>query len=163
MALTHVRELKRYASRFEFRVSRLSIADRAKLNALLDLVHVDSQECGASHNPRPCDQAGKLEKVLGVFSPTRPERPPLPAAKTIETQDILSRAPLMLLNPAHGSPKRLKQDAQPLRPSGRILNGLTSSPPPGGRGAIRAQCAEAAAPPLDTHGACGATDPRPYI
>ena len=69
----------------------------------------------------------------------------------------------MFLDHAHGSPTRLKQDAQSPRPSGSILNWLTSSPPPGGRGAIRAQCAEAAAKPLDTDGACGAMDPRPYI
>ena len=170
MSLSHVRELKRYPDRFEFRINRLGPADRGKLDALLAQITLGSCDSISDlGSPRPksrateavsppqgrtspstetaASSAARLERALNFFSPKAEKLERAPATHTMTSSEAKMKRALEFFSPeASTTPKKrcttTAPDAEP--PTSAFLKAMNTPPPPGIRGGIRSACEHAA-------------------
>lgn len=139
--VSHLRMLKHFPCRFEYRVNQLDHAQFEKLQKLLSAISLDTA-C-APEPPRPIDRVPKrfLEDMPEI--PDTSETPPAPQARapspartsSTTTTPIRLRIPSIFWTDATETPPKT------LNPGNLSASALSTPPLPALRGQIRAVCA----------------------
>ena len=134
MQLSHLKSLKQYWDRFEYRIAQLTATQLDALNNLLSGIHVHERRIGDSHSIRPCCSKGAdrqpaastLDRVPSIIT----------AELSTDTEALHSLGvpamfckPMCMVEGATTPSKRKSSEAD-----------MLPSPLPSKRGAIRKQC-----------------------
>ena len=156
LQLTHLRDMKRYRPRFEYRINQLKPLEQQRLTELMAMINVDIQkidvqsriplmflEPHAEAVPEESRKSDAVSRIPPMFLDPDDTKP------TGTSPPLLGRLPTMFLEdsvPPETPPSKRTRTSAFSSASDSLLSKALSTPPlPATRGGIRAACAEAKA------------------
>ena len=154
--VSHLRMLKVYAARFEYRINRLTANQMQALSRLLDCIQVDASASRselqvasplpvqASPPRTPRRKSASVDELFGIFggASSHSDTKPLTPRPTPEKAGSKHTVPVDQLFELFGKPDGIA--TKRTRPSNDLVNSDVAPPPPAHRGAIKAKAQQTA-------------------